>query len=92
MGLDLGLEQAGIEPTLAIEMDGLCCATMQKNRPGYDVWKADISSLDSQAILARHNNPKDVFLMVGGPPCQSFCSGASALGLLTHAGISFMST
>lgn len=81
MGLDLGLEQAGIRPTLAIEQDELCCATIQKNRPDHDVWQADISQLDSKAILERHKNPKEVFLMVGGPPCQSFCSGGKRAAL-----------
>ena len=81
MGLDLGLEQAGIHSTLAVEIDELCCATMRKNRPDLDVWETDINALDSQALLARLGNPKDVFLMVGGPPCQSFCSGGKRAGL-----------
>ncbi|MCO6459274.1 MAG: DNA cytosine methyltransferase [Pirellulaceae bacterium] len=81
MGLDLGLEQAGIQTTLAIELDDLCCATIRHNRPSHDVWEADIASLDSEAILERHKNPKDVFLMVGGPPCQSFSPGGKRAAL-----------
>ena len=81
MGLDLGLEQAGIQATLAIEIDDLCCATIQKNRPGHDVWQADIAKLDSEAILDHHKNPSEVFLMVGGPPCQSFCPGGKRAAL-----------
>jgi site-specific DNA-cytosine methylase len=45
------------------------------SRAGYDVWQADIAKLDSKTILDRHKGPKEVFLMVGGPPCQSFCPG-----------------
>lgn len=81
MGLDLGLEQAGVQTTLAIEIDDLCCATIQKNRPDHAVWQADITKLDGKAIFDRHKNPKEVFLMVGGPPCQSFCPGGKRAAL-----------
>lgn len=81
MGLDLGLDQVGVQSTLAIELDDHCCETIQKNRPGLDIWKADIANLDGKAILDRHKNPKEVFLMVGGPPCQSFSSGGKRAGL-----------
>lgn len=81
MGLDLGLEQAGIRTTLAVEIDHLCCSTMRKNRPTLDVWQADVNTLGGKTLLARLGNPKDVFLMVGGPPCQSFCSGGKRAGL-----------
>ena len=81
MGLDLGLEQSGIETTLAIEIDKHCCATIRQNRPNLDIWEADVSKLTHEDILKRHDNPKDVFLMVGGPPCQSFSSGGKRAGL-----------
>ena len=55
MGLDLGLEQAGIQPTFSIEVDDLCCATMRRNRPDHDVWQADISTLGSKAITGKPN-------------------------------------
>ncbi len=81
MGLDLGLEQAGIQTSLAVEIDGHCCQTIQNNRPNLDVWEADIAQITAKDILARHGNPKDVFLMVGGPPCQSFSSGGKRAAL-----------
>jgi DNA (cytosine-5)-methyltransferase 1 len=81
MGLDLGLEEAGIRSSLAVEIDELCCSVMRYNRPDLDVWQTDINHLESQSLLARLNNPKDVFLMVGGPPCQSFSSGGKRAGL-----------
>jgi DNA (cytosine-5)-methyltransferase 1 len=81
MGLDLGLEQAGIQTSLAVEIDEVCCATMRKNRPKLDVWEIDATKLDGKALLTRLGNPKEVFLMVGGPPCQSFCSGGKRAGL-----------
>ena len=81
MGLDLGLEQVGIRSTLTVEVDAHCCATMRRNRPDLDVWETDVNGLDGSALVARLGNPKDVFLMVGGPPCQSFCSGGKRAGL-----------
>jgi len=81
MGLDLGLEQAGITPNLAIEVDPYCCLTIRTNRPKIDTWEEDIEKIDGKAIRKRLGNPKDVFLMVGGPPCQSFCPGGKRAAL-----------
>jgi len=81
MGLDLGLEQAGITPNLAIEVDPYCCLTIRKNRPKIDTWEEDIEKIDGKGIRKRLGNPKDVSLMVGGPPCQSFCPGGKRAAL-----------
>lgn len=81
MGLDLGLERAGVPTTLAIEIDDICCATIRKNRPGHDVWRADIADLDGKTILGRLKAPREVFSMVGGPPCQSFSPGGKRAAL-----------
>ena len=81
MGLDLGLEQVGIETTVAVEVDPFCCATIRKNRPAIDVWQTDIQRIDGEAIRARLRHPSDIFLIVGGPPCQSFCPGGKRAAL-----------
>ena len=81
MGLDLGLEQAGIGTSLAVEVDPFCCATIRKNRPAIDVWEADIQRIDGQGVRERLRTTKDVFIMVGGPPCQSFCPGGKRAAL-----------
>ena len=81
MGLDLGLEAAGIQASLAVEMDATCCATIRHNRPDLDVWEADASVIDANALRVRRGNPDEVFLMVGGPPCQSFSSGGKRAAL-----------
>lgn len=80
-GLDLGLEFSGLKATLAIEVDGDCCNTLKHNRPELDVWQADITQLDADKIRRRRNHNNDVFLMVGGPPCQSFSSGGKRAAL-----------
>jgi DNA (cytosine-5)-methyltransferase 1 len=81
MGLDLGLEQAGLETTLANEIDSVCCQTIRTNRPDIDLIEADINALSAEALLERRGNPDEVFLMVGGPPCQSFSTGGKRAGL-----------
>ena len=85
-GLDLGLEQAGLHPSLAVEIDGDCCKTLRHNRPTLDVWETDIAGLDAGAIRKRRNQTDDVFLMVGGPPCQSFSSGGKRAALTDPRG------
>lgn len=80
-GLDLGLEQAGIHPTLAVEIDSDCCSTLKRNRPEIDVWEADLTKLSADAIRERRRCEGDVFLMCGGPPCQSFSSGGKRAAL-----------
>jgi len=80
-GLDLGLELAGLNATLAVEVDDDCCDTLRRNRPALDVWQTDISRLDTATIRERRQHDGEVFLMVGGPPCQSFSSGGKRAAL-----------
>ncbi len=80
-GLDLGLERAGLAPTLSVEIDGDCCETMRLNRPELDVWETDVCGLDAAALREHRQHSADVFLMVGGPPCQSFSSGGKRAAL-----------
>jgi DNA (cytosine-5)-methyltransferase 1 len=73
MGLDLGLEAAGIETALCIEIDKWCCATVRANRPHVPLLEGDIRGITAADALAKAGLHKDaVFLICGGPPCQSF--------------------
>ena len=56
MGLDLGLEQADIRTSLAVEVDPFCCSTIRKNRPAIDVWETDIRQIDGKSIRAGKGN------------------------------------
>ena len=80
MGLDLGLESAGWHPSLAVEIEPVFCETIERNRPNIQVVQSDVSALsgDKLEILTGH---RTVDLMVGGPPCQSFCPGGNRAAL-----------
>jgi DNA (cytosine-5)-methyltransferase 1 len=80
-GLDLGLEDAGLHATLAVEIDADCCKTLKRNRPALDVWETDMARLDAEGLRRHREYAGDVFLMVGGPPCQSFSPGGKRAGL-----------
>lgn len=73
-GLDLGLEAAGFQTRVAVEIDRDAVETLRENRP-WEVIDQDIHSAacSSPQILARaglHVGTAD--LLVGGPPCQPF--------------------
>jgi len=73
MGLDLGLEAAGIETALCIEIDKWSCAPVRANRPQLPLLEGDIRGITAEQALATAGLQKDaVFLVCGGPPCQSF--------------------
>jgi DNA (cytosine-5)-methyltransferase 1 len=81
MGLDLGLEEAGLPPTLAVEIDRTFCATIRANRPGLDLIQGDVSQLTGDALREHRRFYGEVFLMAGGPPCQPFSSGGKRAAL-----------
>lgn len=81
MGLDLGLEQAGLGATLVNDVNPVFCRTIRANRPDLDVLETDVSQLDASALRCRRQFDGDVHLMVGGPPCQSFSSGGKRAAL-----------
>jgi DNA (cytosine-5)-methyltransferase 1 len=72
LGLDLGLESAGITTRLACDFDKVCRATIAANRPDLPVID-DLLNYDSDKILnAAGLRKEQVDLIVGGPPCQAF--------------------
>ena len=81
MGLDLGLESVGLSPSLCVELDSFCCATIKQNRPDLPVLNNDIGKLSGKELRAITSHDGDVFLMAGGPPCQSFSPGGKRAAL-----------
>ncbi len=71
-GLDLGLEAAGFDVRVAIEIDDDCVGTLRRNRD-WPVIDRSIHDIPSQEILARAVlEAEEADLLVGGPPCQPF--------------------
>ncbi|MGV8931637.1 MAG: DNA cytosine methyltransferase [Luteimonas sp.] len=81
MGLDLGLERAGIKVSLACEFDKACRATIQENRPGIALL-TDINHYDAAQIreAAGLGAKEEIHLIAGGPPCQAFSSAGQRRG------------
>jgi DNA (cytosine-5)-methyltransferase 1 len=70
-GFGLGLQLAGFEVSLSVEMDSWACETLRKNQPGMAVLEADIRHLHSDSAI-RQVCPIAPHVIVGGPPCQGF--------------------
>jgi len=71
-GLDLGLEAAGFDISVAIEMDDDCVTTLRQNRD-WPIIKRSIHEVPSSELLQTAGfGTGEVDLLVGGPPCQPF--------------------
>ena len=91
MGLDQGLEKAGIELLLACEFDKTCRRTITANRPDIallgDIWKYDAHQIRDYAGLGAED---DIDVMVGGPPCQAFSTAGARRGFNDDRGNAFL--
>ena len=82
MGLDLGLEQVGLGASIALDINKNCRSTIEKNRPGIKVHpEGDVSQHSGDSLRQFASFDHDVFIMAGGPPCQSFSTGGKRAGL-----------
>jgi DNA (cytosine-5)-methyltransferase 1 len=75
-GQALGLERAGFEHALAIELDAAACGTLRANRPGWKVAEGDVADL----ALWRPRDYQGVGLLAGGVPCPPFTVAGRQLG------------
>lgn len=90
MGLDLGLEKAGITTYLACEVDKASRKTIETNKPDIALI-GDIRNYTAQEILDSARLQKgEVDLMVGGPPCQAFSSAGKRQGFSDERGNVFL--
>jgi DNA (cytosine-5)-methyltransferase 1 len=75
-GQALGLEKAGFEHALAVELDMNACNTLRENRPSWKVAQGDVASTETW-------QPADyegVALLAGGVPCPPFTIAGKQLG------------
>ena len=86
MGLDLGLEETGLKVTLANETESRCCETIALNRPKVPLLTDGIENLTAAHLRSIRSFTGDVFMTIGGPPCQSFSSGGKRASLADPRG------
>jgi DNA (cytosine-5)-methyltransferase 1 len=75
-GQALGLEQAGFEHALAVELDGNACDTLRANRASWKVAQGDVAD----PALWDPADYEGVSLLAGGVPCPPFTIAGKQLG------------
>lgn len=76
-GQSLGLDRAGFEHRLAVELDPNAADTLRKNRPDWDVRTGDVA--DGQ-VWNPDEEGKELDLLAGGVPCPPFSIAGKQLG------------
>ena len=91
MGLDIGLEKAGIDVILACESEKFIRETIKLNRPKIKVLE-DINNYSAKEIRIEAGlKPKEkIDLIVGGPPCQAFSTAGKRLSINENRGVVFL--
>jgi len=72
-GQALGLERAGFDHTLAIEIDETACETLRMNRPSWRLHQGDIRDVNGREF-------DGIDLLAGGVPCPPFSVAGQQLG------------
>ena len=89
MGLDIGLEKAGLNVLIGQDFDESCVKTMQVN--GHNVLGGDIREIDPRKLLElKGRSVGEPFLICGEPPCQPFSTAGKRLGINDPRGSLFM--
>ena len=70
-GFTQGLEQAGLECVLGVELNDYAVEAYRKNF-SHECLQIDLSTEQNQMIVAKKLKEAKVDLIVGGPPCQGF--------------------
>lgn len=91
MGLDNGLEKAGIETVLACEFDKASRQTITANKPEIGLI-GDITKYSSREIIefSGLKDYSEIDIIVGGPPCQAFSTAGKRKGFEDARGNVFL--
>ena len=73
-GFDIGLEAAGFNVALCIEVDEDCKKTILHNRPSWKLSEpGDVHQLAPKDVMRQAGiRKRELTLLAGGPPCQPF--------------------
>lgn len=80
-GLALGLENAGLNHELLVEIDRHAADTLKKNRPNWNIYCADAKDIKYKKGQAE--------IVTGGFPCQAFSFAGKKLGFEDARGTLF---
>ncbi len=82
MGLDNGIERAGLTIRLCVEFEHAMAETIRANKPNLPLIEDDIRNYSGNDLrkAAGLSENEDVFLMCGGPPCQAFSTAGKRKG------------
>ena len=91
MGLDLGLQKAGISTVLASEIDEPTRRTINLNRPEVELI-GDLRNYTADDIrkLSGLRPSTEIDLIFGGPPCQAFSTAGKRKGFEDERGNVFL--
>ncbi len=92
MGLDNGIEQAGMKIRLCVEFQHAMAETIRANKPDIPLIEDDVRNYSGSDLRARAglSRDDDVFLVCGGPPCQAFSTAGKRLGFDDDRGNVFL--
>lgn len=76
-GQALGLELAGFEHRLAVELDENAAATLRTNRP---TWPVKVGDVADERVWNPDDYGDDLALLAGGVPCPPFSIAGKQLG------------
>lgn len=89
MGLDIGLEKAGLNVVIGQDFEPSCVETMRAN--GHNVLCGDIRKINPETLLKLTGlHVGEPFMVCGGPPCQPFSTAGKRLGINDPRGSLFM--
>ena len=69
MGLDIGLEQAGIKTLTCVEINEDAVSTIRRNRPSLPVLNKSVQDISAEELREVSGiGDSDLDLLAGGPP------------------------